>query len=202
MQQRLPPALQFALVILFHLLTRLIFRFYLPSELIHLALAFATNAEKRAATRNARLLIAAHLDAKLLLNAFPFFLEVVHATMIAALVNRPSEKARGKTAGEPERTCTFDPSRSTPRGARSYFARRQFASRGPHPRPHFLTRPHIQPAFQPASLPPPYSTCHARNTSAFPPTLASRPPTLVQCRSPLLSHATLLIFAWHEQPRY
>ena len=115
-QQHLPPALQFALVILFHLLTRLIFRFYLPSELIHLALAFASNAEKRAATRYARLLIAAHLDAKLLLNAFPFFLEVVHATMIAALVKRLHEKP--------------------------------------------------------------------------------------QCRSPLLSHAMLLIFAQHEQPRY
>ena len=69
MQQHLPPALQFALVILFHLLTRLIFRLYLPGKLFHLALALALNVEKRAATRYARSLIAAHLDAKLLLNA-------------------------------------------------------------------------------------------------------------------------------------
>lgn len=115
-QQHLPPALQFALVILFHPLARLIFRLYLPGKLFHLALALALNAEKRAATRYARSLIAAHLDAKLLLNAFPFFLEVVHATMIAAPAKRLHEKP--------------------------------------------------------------------------------------QCRSPLLSYATLSIFAQHEQPRY
>ena len=93
----------------------LVFRLYLPGELFHLALAFASNAEKRAAARYARLLIAAHLDAKLLLNAFPFFLEVVHATMIAALAKRPSEKPQCRSPSLSHATLLIFACREQPR---------------------------------------------------------------------------------------
>ena len=114
-QQHLPPALQFALVILFHPLARLAFRLYLPGKLFHLALALALNAEKRAATRYARSLIAAHLDAKLLLNAFPFFLEVVHATMIAAPAKRLHEKPQCRSPSLSHATLSIFAQHEQPR---------------------------------------------------------------------------------------
>lgn len=58
---------------------------YFSSETIHLLLDAAANAEKRPSARKAWLLVSAHLDAELILNALPLFFEIVHVRMIARL---------------------------------------------------------------------------------------------------------------------
>ena len=81
------PALGFALKLALTLSSFCSFCFHFFCDLIHFRLDTALNAEKRSSTREACWLVAADLRAELVLDAFPFAVEIVHELLLAGFVS-------------------------------------------------------------------------------------------------------------------